>query len=111
MQRGNRIHPHLGWALTLPLRLLRPLDGPLTRLTPAVPLDRPRGRSRVTAEPATRPGSPGAGAATAGARARARRIVTYVFSGLTMVAYLFSGVISARALGPTAAASRPRSPR
>ena len=33
MQRGNRIHPHLGWALTLPLRLLRPLDGPLTRLT------------------------------------------------------------------------------
>jgi 2-polyprenyl-3-methyl-5-hydroxy-6-metoxy-1,4-benzoquinol methylase len=33
MQRGNRIHPHLGWALTLPLRLLRPLDGPLTRLS------------------------------------------------------------------------------
>jgi SAM-dependent methyltransferase len=32
-QRGNRVHPHLGWALTLPLRLLRPLDGPLTRLT------------------------------------------------------------------------------
>ena len=33
MQRGNRVHPHLGWALTLPLRLLRPLDGPLTRLS------------------------------------------------------------------------------
>jgi SAM-dependent methyltransferase len=33
MQRGNHIHPHLGWALTLPLRLLRPLDRPLTRLT------------------------------------------------------------------------------
>lgn len=33
MQRGNRIHPHLGWALTFPLRVLRPLDRPLTRLT------------------------------------------------------------------------------
>jgi SAM-dependent methyltransferase len=33
MQRGNHVFPHLGWALTLPLRLLRPLDRPLTRLT------------------------------------------------------------------------------
>jgi SAM-dependent methyltransferase len=33
MQRGNQLYPHLGWALTLPLRLLRPLDAPLTRLT------------------------------------------------------------------------------
>jgi SAM-dependent methyltransferase len=32
-QRGNHIVPHLGWALTLPLRLLRPLDRPLTRLS------------------------------------------------------------------------------
>jgi SAM-dependent methyltransferase len=31
--RLNRLFPHLGWGLTLPLRLLRPLDGPLTRLT------------------------------------------------------------------------------
>jgi 2-polyprenyl-3-methyl-5-hydroxy-6-metoxy-1,4-benzoquinol methylase len=32
-QWANGIHPHLGWAITLPLRLLRPLDGPLTRLS------------------------------------------------------------------------------
>ena len=40
-------------------------------------------------------------------------IVTYVFSGLTMVAYLFSkrGHQRAGAGPPTAAASRPRSPR
>ena len=31
-------------------------------------------------------------------------IVTYVFSGLTLVANLVSGVVSARALGPAAAA-------
>lgn len=33
MQRLNRVYPHLGWAVTLPLRLLRPLDRPLTRLS------------------------------------------------------------------------------
>lgn len=33
MYRFDTVRPHLGWALTLPLRLLRPLDGPLTRLT------------------------------------------------------------------------------
>jgi cyclopropane fatty-acyl-phospholipid synthase-like methyltransferase len=33
MQRLNRVYPHLGWVLTLPLRLLRPLDRPLTRLS------------------------------------------------------------------------------
>ena len=33
MYRLNRAYPHLGWILSLPLRLLRPLDGPLTRLT------------------------------------------------------------------------------
>jgi 2-polyprenyl-3-methyl-5-hydroxy-6-metoxy-1,4-benzoquinol methylase len=33
MQRLNRVQPHLGWAVTLPLRLLRPLDRPLTRLS------------------------------------------------------------------------------
>jgi 2-polyprenyl-3-methyl-5-hydroxy-6-metoxy-1,4-benzoquinol methylase len=33
MQRLNRVYPHLGWAATLPLRLLRPLDRPLTRLS------------------------------------------------------------------------------
>ena len=33
MQRGNRVYPHLGWAASVPLRLLRPLDRPLTRLT------------------------------------------------------------------------------
>ena len=38
MQRGNRVHAHLGWLLTLPLRILRPLDGPLTRLTRRPPL-------------------------------------------------------------------------
>jgi SAM-dependent methyltransferase len=32
-QRANRVRPHLGWLITLPLRLLRPLDRPLTRLT------------------------------------------------------------------------------
>jgi SAM-dependent methyltransferase len=32
MQRLDRAYPHLGWVLTLPLRLLRPLDRPLTRL-------------------------------------------------------------------------------
>jgi len=33
MYRLNGVYPHLGWILSLPLRLLRPLDGPLTRLT------------------------------------------------------------------------------
>src|SRR5215213_545693 len=33
MYRLNRVYPHLGWIASLPLRLLRPLDGPLTRLT------------------------------------------------------------------------------
>ena len=33
MQRGNHVRPYLGWLLTLPLRLLRPLDRPLTRLS------------------------------------------------------------------------------
>jgi SAM-dependent methyltransferase len=33
MYRLNRVYPHLGWIATLPLRLLRPLDRPLTRLT------------------------------------------------------------------------------
>jgi SAM-dependent methyltransferase len=33
MYRLDRVYPHLGWVVTLPLRLLRPLDGPLTRLT------------------------------------------------------------------------------
>ena len=33
MQRGNHVKPYLGWVLTLPLRLLRPLDRPLTRLS------------------------------------------------------------------------------
>lgn len=33
MYRLNPVVPHLGWAVSLPLRLLRPLDGPLTRLT------------------------------------------------------------------------------
>ena len=32
MYRLNRVYPHLGWIASLPLRLLRPLDGPLTRL-------------------------------------------------------------------------------
>ena len=32
MQRLDGAYPHLGWGLTLPVRLLRPLDGPLTRL-------------------------------------------------------------------------------
>ena len=32
-QRANGIHSHLGWAITLPLRLLRLLDRPLTRLS------------------------------------------------------------------------------
>ena len=32
MYRLNRVYPHLGWLVSLPLRLLRPLDGPLTRL-------------------------------------------------------------------------------
>jgi hypothetical protein len=32
MQRLDRTYPHLGWGLTLPLRLLRPADRPLTRL-------------------------------------------------------------------------------
>jgi SAM-dependent methyltransferase len=32
MYRLNRVRPHLGWIVTLPLRLLRPLDGPLTKL-------------------------------------------------------------------------------
>jgi SAM-dependent methyltransferase len=32
MQRLDRAYPHLGWGLTLPLRLLRPVDRPLTRL-------------------------------------------------------------------------------
>jgi 2-polyprenyl-3-methyl-5-hydroxy-6-metoxy-1,4-benzoquinol methylase len=32
MYRLDRIYPHLGWAVTLPLRLLRPLDPALTRL-------------------------------------------------------------------------------
>jgi SAM-dependent methyltransferase len=31
--RLNRVFPHLGWGLTLPLRILRPLDRALTRLT------------------------------------------------------------------------------
>jgi 2-polyprenyl-3-methyl-5-hydroxy-6-metoxy-1,4-benzoquinol methylase len=38
MYRLNRMYPHLGWVVTLPLRLLRPLDGPLTRLTRYPPL-------------------------------------------------------------------------
>jgi SAM-dependent methyltransferase len=33
MQRLDRAYPHLGWGVTLPLRLLRPVDGPLTRVT------------------------------------------------------------------------------
>jgi 2-polyprenyl-3-methyl-5-hydroxy-6-metoxy-1,4-benzoquinol methylase len=33
MYRLNRTYPHLGWGVTLPLRLLRPVDGPLTRIT------------------------------------------------------------------------------
>lgn len=33
MYRFDRVRPHLGWGLTLPLRILRPLDGPLTRVT------------------------------------------------------------------------------
>jgi SAM-dependent methyltransferase len=33
MYRLDRVYPHLGWGATLPLRLLRPLDRPLTRLT------------------------------------------------------------------------------
>jgi SAM-dependent methyltransferase len=32
MQRGNHLAPHLGWAATFPLRVLRPLDRPLTKL-------------------------------------------------------------------------------
>ena len=32
MYRLNRVCPHLGWGVTLPLRLLRPLDGLVTRL-------------------------------------------------------------------------------
>jgi SAM-dependent methyltransferase len=32
MYRFDAVRPHLGWAVTLPLRVLRPLDGPLTRL-------------------------------------------------------------------------------
>lgn len=33
MYRLNPVLPYLGWGMSLPLRLLRPLDGPLTRLT------------------------------------------------------------------------------
>jgi len=33
MYRLNRVYPHLGWIVSLPVRLLRPLDAPLTRLT------------------------------------------------------------------------------
>lgn len=33
MQRLDRVFPHLGWGVTLPLRVLRALDTPLTRLT------------------------------------------------------------------------------
>jgi SAM-dependent methyltransferase len=33
MYRLDRVLPHLGWLLTFPLRLLRPFDPPLTRLT------------------------------------------------------------------------------
>jgi SAM-dependent methyltransferase len=33
MYRLDRVYPHLGWAATLPLRLLRPFDRLLTRLT------------------------------------------------------------------------------
>ena len=33
MYRFDRVHQHLGWGLTLPLRLLQPLDRALTRLT------------------------------------------------------------------------------
>jgi 2-polyprenyl-3-methyl-5-hydroxy-6-metoxy-1,4-benzoquinol methylase len=32
MHRFDAVHPHLGWGLSLPMRLLRPIDRPLTRL-------------------------------------------------------------------------------
>jgi hypothetical protein len=33
MHRLNGTYRHLGWGLTFPLRILRPLDRPITRLT------------------------------------------------------------------------------
>jgi SAM-dependent methyltransferase len=38
MYRFDRVYPHLGWGLTLPLRLLQPLNRTLTRLTGYPPL-------------------------------------------------------------------------
>jgi 2-polyprenyl-3-methyl-5-hydroxy-6-metoxy-1,4-benzoquinol methylase len=38
MYRLDRAYPHLGWVVTLPLRVLRPLDGFLTRLMRYPPL-------------------------------------------------------------------------
>jgi len=51
MRRGQRIHPAVGWAIVLPLRVLQVLDRPLTRILRWPYLS-------VTAV-ATRPGSPG----------------------------------------------------